>query len=147
MTKPFPQRQIDAIWNALSAPAFMNAQALLQVDSYGGHVNAVPAGDTAVAQRSSILKLQYQIYWTDPNQDDQNLNWIRSFYQAVYADTGGVPVANGDVTDGCFVNYCDTDLVDWPTLYYKDGYARLVAIKKAWDPLNIFNHAQSIGSA
>jgi len=146
MTKPFPQRQIDAIWNALSAPTFVNAQALLQVDSYGGQVNAVPAGDTAVAQRSSILKLQYQIYWTDPNQDDQNLNWIRSFYQAVYADTGGVPVANGDVTDGCFVNYCDTDLIDWPTLYYKEGYERLVGIKKAWDPLNIFNHAQSIGS-
>jgi FAD/FMN-containing dehydrogenase len=34
--------------------------------------------------------------------------------------------------------------VDWPTLYYKDGYARLQRVKARWDPLNIFNYAQSI---
>ena len=65
----------------------------------------------------------------------------------MYAQTGGVPIVNGPVTDGCFVNYCDTDLVDWPTLYYKNGYARLVAVKNMWDPCNAFFHAQSIGSA
>ena len=26
------------------------------------------------------------------------------------------------------------------------GYARLVETKQAWDPLDVFNHAQSIGS-
>lgn len=147
MTKPFPQRQIDAIWNALHAPSFVNPHALLQVDSYGGQINAVPADATAVPQRSSIMKLQYQIYWTGPNQDEQNVHWINSFYESVYADTGGVPVVNGVATDGCYVNYCDVDLVDWPQLYYKDGYARLLEIKQAWDPNDIFNHAQSIGSA
>ncbi len=150
MIEPFPQRQIDAIWNALDGPAahgpaLAGSAALLQVDSYGGRVNAVAPGRTAVAQRSSILKLQYQIYWTDPAEDDANLAWIRDFYQAVYADTGGEPISNG-VTDGCFVNYCDTDLVHWPQLYYKDNYRRLVAAKRAWDPHDVFRHAQSIGS-
>ena len=143
MKKPFPRRQIDAIWNALSKPLFANSQALLQVDSYGGQINAVKPGDTAAAQRSSIMKLQYQIYWTDPAQDDLNIDWLRWFYESVYADTGGVPVSN-DVTDGCFVNYCDVDLKDWRTLYYKDGYPKLMQIKQKWDPLNVFNHAQSI---
>jgi hypothetical protein len=147
MTKPFPDDQIGAIWSVLSDPSYKNTQALLQVDSYGGAVNAVTPGATAVAQRSSILKLQYQTYWTSPEDDDVNLRWIRNFYRAVYASTGGVPIADGPVTDGCFVNYCDTDLVDWPTLYYKGGYQRLVAAKRAWDPLNVFHHAQSIGSA
>jgi Berberine and berberine like len=119
----------------------------LQVDSYGGEVNAVKPGATAVAQRSSILKLQYQTYWTERDQDDANLRWMASFYDAVYARTGGVPIANGPVTDGCFVNYCNADLVGWPQLYYKDGYPRLVEVKRAWDPLNVFRHAQSIGSA
>ncbi|HEY6237378.1 MAG TPA: FAD-binding protein [Candidatus Elarobacter sp.] len=147
MTQPFPADQVDAIWNALTEPSNPNPQALLQVDSYGGQVNAVAEGATAVAQRSSILKLQYQTYWTDPAQSDANLQWINGFYQSVYAQTGGVPIVNGPVTDGCFVNYCDTDLVDWPTLYYKSGYARLVGVKNMWDPCNVFFHAQSIGSA
>ncbi|MBV8367861.1 MAG: FAD-binding oxidoreductase [Candidatus Eremiobacteraeota bacterium] len=147
MTKPFPGDQIGAIWSVLSDQCYKNAQALLQVDSYGGAVNAVPPGATAVAQRSSILKLQYQTYWTSPEDDDVNLSWIRNFYRSVYASTGGVPVADGPVTDGCFVNYCDSDLVDWPTLYYKQNYKKLVAVKNAWDPLNVFYHEQSIGSA
>jgi hypothetical protein len=88
MTKPFPDDQIDAIWANLKYPSFVNSQALLQVDSYGGQVNAVLPGATAVAQRSSILKLQYQTYWTEPDQDDANLRWIASFYEAVYAQTG-----------------------------------------------------------
>jgi hypothetical protein len=49
------------------------------------------------------------------------------------------------VTDGCFINYCDVDLpASWPTLYYKDSYPALQAVKARWDPRNVFNHAQSI---
>ncbi|HTW85192.1 MAG TPA: FAD-binding oxidoreductase [Candidatus Sulfotelmatobacter sp.] len=146
MTKPFPDDQIAAIWSALNArqPGAVSTQALLQVDSYGGAVNAIAPDATAVAQRSSILKLQYQVYWTDPADDDANLAWIRDFYTSVYARTGGVPIADGPVTDGCFINYCDTDLADWPALYYKQGYARLARVKRMWDPTNAFHHAQSI---
>jgi FAD/FMN-containing dehydrogenase len=46
--------------------------------------------------------------------------------------------------DGCYVNYPDSDLIDWPTLYYKENYARLQKVKARWDPLNIFNYEQSI---
>ena len=38
-------------------------QSLLQVDSYGGAVKRVSATETAMRQRSSIMKLQYQTYW------------------------------------------------------------------------------------
>ncbi len=151
MRQPFPAAQIDAMWDALDGPAahgaaLASSAALLQIDSYGCQVNAVAPDATAVAQRSSILKLQYQIYWNDERRDPENLAWIRDFYRAVYADSGGEPLPNG-LTDGCFVNYCDTDLVRWPELYYKGGYAKLVEVKHAWDPHDVFRHAQSIGSA
>jgi FAD/FMN-containing dehydrogenase len=89
------------------------------------------------------MKLQYQTYWTDPAEDDINLAWIRRFYQSVYARTGGTPVSNR-VTDGCYVNYCDDDLVDWQYLYYKESYPRLQRTKAEWDPHNVFHHKQSI---
>ncbi|WP_240667654.1 BBE domain-containing protein [Streptomyces luteoverticillatus] len=70
----------------------------------------------------------------------------------MYAPTGGVPVPN-DVTNGCYVNYPDTDLDD-PAynssglsahqLYYAANLEALVAAKQAFDPHDVFRHAQSI---
>jgi hypothetical protein len=141
MTKPFPDAQIATMWEWLHDNPGPGASALLQVDSYGCQVNAVAADATAVAQRSSILKLQYQDYWTDPSQDSANLAWIRGFYEAMYGLRG--PVPDGTM-DGCFVNYCDVDLTDWQLLYYGDNYARLRKAKALWDPTNAFRHRQSI---
>ncbi|HEY9242576.1 MAG TPA: FAD-binding oxidoreductase [Streptosporangiaceae bacterium] len=144
LNQPFPADQIRATYAALTDPRFANPQALLQIDSYGGQVNVPAPSATAVPQRSSIMKLQYQTYWAEPKDDQVNLRWINDFYARVYAATGGVPVSNG-VTDGCYVNYPDVDLPStWPTLYYKDNYPALQAVKARWDPHNVFNHAQSI---
>lgn len=92
-------------------------------------------------QRSSILKLQYQTCWTEPAQDQVNLDWINGFYQEMYGERGPWP---GEAFDGAYVNYCDSDLVDWQYLYYKDNYPRLQKAKAEWDPHDIFHHGQSI---
>jgi FAD/FMN-containing dehydrogenase len=140
MKKPFPKRQIEVMWKHLTT-SYPNTQALLQVDSYGGMINSVKPDATAVPQRSSIMKLQYQTYWTHRRGDAANLRWIRAFYEEMYGPAGPMP---DRVMDGCYVNYPDTDLVDWETLYYKGGYRRLQRAKREWDPNNIFNHAQSV---
>lgn len=126
MRKPFPDDQIEIMYEHLANPAHPNSNALIQVEPYGGQINAVDPAATAIAQRSSIMLLQYQTYWTDPADEDVNLEWIRSFYTAMYGEDGPLP---DDVMDGCFVNYCDADLNDWPTLYYKENYPRLQRVK------------------
>jgi FAD/FMN-containing dehydrogenase len=141
MLQPFPDEQIDVIYEHLVNPSNPNPSALLQVDGYGGQVNKIDPAATAVAQRSSILKLQYQTYWTDPAQDEANLEWIRGFYTAMYGEQGPTP---SELMDGAYVNYPDIDLVDWPSLYFKENYGRLQQVKARWDPLNVFYHAQSI---
>lgn len=141
MLEPFPDDQIAVLYAELADPQHPNPQALVQVDSYGCEVNAVAPGETAVPQRSSIMKLQYQTYWTDPADDEVNLAWIRGLYERMYGPRGPLPDA---LMDGCYVNYPDVDLEDWQYLYYKDDYARLTAVKGRWDPLDVFNHAQSI---
>ena len=143
MIKPFPPQQISAIYGALTDPAYKNPQAVLQVDSYGCQINAVGPQVTAVPQRSSIMKLQYQTYWTSPAEDRVNLAWIRHFYGQVYAANWRHTIPNG-VTDGCFVNYPDADLSNWQTLYYKQNYPALQRVKARWDPRNVFRYSQSI---
>ncbi|MCY7298644.1 MAG: FAD-binding protein [Ilumatobacteraceae bacterium] len=144
MKSEFPQHQLEAMWNWLTvdSPTYpKNPLALLQIDSYGCAINAVATAATAVPQRSSVMKLQYQSYWADVSGDAENLAWIRGFYGAMYGPDGPQP---DEVMDGCYVNYCDADLGDWATLYYKDSYPRLQKVKAEWDTHDVFNHAQSI---
>jgi FAD binding domain/Berberine and berberine like len=140
MIEPFPDRQIETMWKWLSDGANV-PQALLQVDSYGCRVNAVEPGATAIPQRSSIMKLQYQTYWNEPSDEDVNLAWIRGFYDEMYGPDG--PLPDGTM-DGCYVNYPDCDLRNWAELYYLGNYPRLQQVKAGWDPHDVFNHAQSI---
>lgn len=150
--KAFNSRQISTFWNHLTGSDYSNPESLLQIDSYGCKINERKPGKTAIAQRDSAMKLQYQAYWANPDDDDKNLEWIRKFYFDVYRDTGGVPVSD-QATDGCYINYPDVDLnseewnrsgVHWSTLYYKEDYSRLQQAKTCWDPRNVFRHAQSI---
>lgn len=176
MKKPFPVNQVEAIYRWLNTtppglPVADMSQSLLQVDSYGGAVNRRSAESTAVPQRSSILKLQYQTYWINASKPGEShlqpysdqaaahLQWLDGFYRDVYAEYGGTPDPARDRTgtvDGAYYNYPDIALgshergdVDqalW--LYFLDNFRRnprnLVKVKQRWDPENYFHHAQSI---
>jgi len=178
MKKGFPADQIETIFNYLhttpngpdNQPLGMS-QCLLQVDSYGGAINRVSPTATAVPQRSSIMKLQYQAYWNnaaEPGQADKSpyremakgyLDWINQFYAEVYAVMGGTPDPSKDpsgTVDGCYYNYADSvlgthadqkiDQAMW--LYFLDNFRNnernLVDIKRYWDPEDYFHHPQSI---
>ncbi|MBE7170064.1 MAG: FAD-binding protein [Williamsia sp.] len=159
MRKPFPEDQVAAIYKWLTMvpeglPSDGMQQSLLQVDSYGGRINLMNAGDTAIPQRSSILKLQYQTYWSQERYDQYHLDWIRGFYTDVYKHTGGVPDPNNDSTknvDGCYYNYPDIDLNGRDNdkgkalgLYFGINLDRLKKTKRRWDKNNYFVSSQSL---
>ena len=165
MRKSFPHDQIKTVYHYLTLhpteidgePIDMS-QSLLQVDTYGGAINMVAPQATAVWQRSSLFKLQYQTYWQDvdngpsPN-GDVHVQWMKEFYQAMYAAYGGVPDPSRDPTnnvDGCYINYPDTELnehggrIGALSLYYGGNLPRLMRAKQEWDPLDYFQNDQSI---
>ena len=157
MNQVFPIRQLGALYLYLSGLSELkitvpNTQALVQVDSYGCRINAVQGDATAIPQRSAIVKLQYQIYWDAPGEDGiydrENVAWMQALYEEVYGPDGPVPDLElppaERIVDGCYVNYPDSDLKDWPLLYYEENYPRLQRVKASWDPLNVFHYAQSI---
>ncbi|WP_443057904.1 FAD-binding oxidoreductase [Streptomyces sp. KLMMK] len=152
LRKGFNDAQIASMYKHLTRTDLQNPNSMVVLLSYGGKINTVRSGDTASAQRDSIFKGLFQSFWPDKKQDPQNLAWTREIYTEVFASTGGYPVP-GPATDGCYINYPDSDIADpqqnksgvpWYTLYYKDNYPRLQRVKAAYDPRNVFRHSQSI---
>lgn len=152
LRKAFSDTQIDTIHRRLTSEDYDNPTAGIILTAYGGKASAVAPDATVSAQRDSVLKAFYLDNWTDAAQDGRHIAWIRDFYREMYADTGGVPVP-GEISDGSYVNYPDTDLADerwntsdapWFTLYYKDNYPRLQQVKARWDPRDVFHHRLSI---
>ncbi len=130
-------------------------QCYLAIDSYGGATNrAGLAGETAVWQRASIMKLQYQSYWHQAKEDSAHLQWMKQFYSDLYtspnvdARYAGTPYP-GEHYEGCYINYPDRDMLAypfWPQLYYGDEglYPYLQSVKRRYDPNNVFHHAMAI---
>ncbi|MHC8510049.1 MAG: BBE domain-containing protein [Rhodospirillales bacterium] len=172
----FDSGQIQALYDGLTAqPEYKNApinmsQCLLQVDSYGGQINKIPLDETAIWQRQSILKLQYQAYWNDNSpvgEPDTGLalkyeEWMRGMYTKIYSATGGWPNPYYDNPDnpsqsiyqGCYYNYCDRDLgingapdpsIEFAMkMYFGPNVNKLREVKAKYDPYNIWNSDQSI---
>ncbi len=161
MRKGFSQDQVKTIYKYLTMDlpqAVDMSQSLLQVDSYGGEINTIDPRATAVWQRSSIFKLQYQTYWNDQESGpsangDAHIDWINQFYEEMYAASGGIPDPSRDPSnnvDGCYINYPDVDLNDHGglgralSLYYGGNLPRLMQAKRVWDPHNYLQNSQSI---
>ena len=127
----------------------------LAIDSYGGAVNkAKLADETSISQRSSIMKLQFQSYWQNAEDDTARLKWLHDFYSDLYTSPNvdsrysGTPYP-GDYYEGCYINYPDRDMLAysfWPQLYYGDQglYPFLQDVKRRYDPNNVFHHAMSV---
>jgi FAD/FMN-containing dehydrogenase len=100
------------------------------------------------------MKIQWQTYWTEDQDDYLYLEWINSVYTEFFKNSGGTPDPEKDPTDsveGCYYNYPDVDL-NGPDndkepalkLYFGTNLPRLKGVKHRWDPNNYFNSLQSI---
>ncbi|MCI4061242.1 FAD-binding oxidoreductase [Micromonospora sp. R77] len=146
-------RQLAAVWRHLTRDDYANPSACILLTGFGGRVGAVAPDATAMPQRDSILKLMCSAgMWQDAAEDDVHIGWVREFYRDLFAQTGGVPVCD-DRTDGSYIGYPDVDLADpawntsgvsWQELYYKGNYPRLQAVKRRYDPGDVFRHGLSV---
>jgi hypothetical protein len=108
----------------------------LMFEQFGGAVSRVPRDATAFDQRDSNYNFVIVSRWTEASQAQANVDWARATSDAAK------PFTNGRV----YVNYLGAgeapDRVR--AAFGADKYERLVAVKRKYDPMNVFRINQNI---
>ena len=102
--------------------------------SWGGAIAEVPEDATAFTGRTAAYWMAAEIQWDDPALDDPCREWART----AMADVAPFAAA------GRYVNDVAEAREDGRTIYGDEKYERLVALKRAWDPDNVFRLNQNI---
>jgi FAD/FMN-containing dehydrogenase len=106
---------------------------MVQLLGAGGAVKDVAPDATAVYARDALFIIQYDAYWTAPQDQQPTLDWVDNFRTAMQ-----------QWTKGAYVNYVDLRIKDYLQEYYGPNLPRLVQVKAKYDPHNLFSFPQSI---
>jgi hypothetical protein len=99
-----------------------------------GAANRVASDATAFAYRDAKFATVIAGMWPDATDNAKNIKWVKDYYKALEPHS----LAGG------YVNFMADDDQGRVPVNYKDNYDRLVAIKKKYDPGNLFHMNQNI---
>ena len=103
----------------------------------GGAVSRVPVDATAYAHRDAQFVMNVHGRWENPDKDAACIGWARQLFQAA------APFATG----GAYVNFLTQEEQGRVPAAYGGNYARLVALKRKYDPDNVFRVNQNISAS
>jgi len=113
-------------------------QSKIFLEFLGGMTSRIAAESAVFAHRDSPFNLLVIGAWQDERQDELNRAWARGTWQAMQ------PFAS----EGVYVNYLGTESDEGgnriPAAYGPGKYEKLVALKKKYDPANLFRMNQNI---
>jgi len=115
-------------------PEVPTVSSTMHIYPIDGAVHRTGAGDTAFAYRDANFATVIVGAWPEPGRSEENIAWVRRYYDAVapHSEEGG------------YVNFMAGDDQDRVRANYRGNYERLVRIKQAYDPGNLFHLNQNI---
>ncbi|HEX9122214.1 MAG TPA: FAD-binding oxidoreductase [Actinomycetota bacterium] len=99
-----------------------------------GACHRVAADATAFAYRDANFAPVIAGMWPDPAQNEANIGWVRDYYAAT------APLSE----EGGYINFMSEDDQGRIRANYRGNYERLVDVKRAYDPDNLFHRNQNI---
>jgi len=99
-----------------------------------GACHRVAPDATAFAYRDANFATVIAGMWPDPNDNEANIKWVRDYYDATAPHS----------QEGGYINFMGGDDQDRIQANYKGNYARLVEVKRRYDPDNLFHMNQNI---
>lgn len=132
-TRGLPDELIEAmVMRFASVPSPMTA---ILLEHFHGAVTRVEVAETAVPHRAEGWNLLIPSVWTDPAATDENIAWTRETHSAF----------SPHLQAARWLNYLGDDQNDDAVrAAYGPNYERLLALKRRWDPQNVFRHNHNI---
>ncbi|CAE6714431.1 6-hydroxy-D-nicotine oxidase [Paraburkholderia domus] len=126
---------IDALLAAIGT--LPSPQCEIFFGQIGAQTSRVPVDATAYSSRDTQYAMNVHGRWDDASDDERCIAWARAFFDAA------APFALGSV----YVNFMTQEESGRVADAYGPNYERLVAVKKHYDPHNLFRHNQNIRPA
>jgi len=101
------------------------------------HGAATAIGDTAFAHRTAGFNFAALASWLDPQDADASASWVRGFFDTL----------KPFFASGVYSNYLADGEDARVRAAYGSAYDRLLAVKRAYDPTNVFRLNQNIDPA
>jgi hypothetical protein len=111
-----------------------NPWSCFAIEPYGGAINAVPRGDTAFIHRNADMDFFVDVFWMTEEQRRQIEVWLDDC----------MTVLDGHGNGETYQNYPRLSQTDYRERYWAEQFAKLLAIKRKYDPKNFFHYAQSV---
>ncbi|WP_327375375.1 FAD-binding oxidoreductase [Streptomyces sp. NBC_01216] len=115
-------------------PDIPTVNSALHIYPVSGACHRVPADATAFAYRDASFATVIAGMWPDPADNEANTAWVRDYYEATapHSEEGG------------YINFMAGDDQSRIKANYRSHYDRLVEVKRAYDPGNLFHLNQNI---
>jgi hypothetical protein len=120
----------EALDELVELVATAPGEATFSATALGGAIGRVAEDATAFAGRDSALDLSTDASWSDPALDEANADWCRRALAVVEPDRALGAYANGN---------SDVGPDETLKIYGDVKLARLAALKREWDPDNVFH--------
>jgi FAD/FMN-containing dehydrogenase len=120
--------------HAVHGPEVPAVNSTVHIYPINGAAHRVAPDATAFAYRNANFATVIAGMWPDASQNETNIAWVRKYYGAT------APLSEA----GGYVNFMSGDDQDRIKANYKGNYARLVDVKRRYDPGNLFHLNQNI---
>jgi FAD/FMN-containing dehydrogenase len=110
----------------------------IHVHHLEGAVSIQPPGGSAFSRRDARFVLNVLGVWTDTAAADAHIGWVRESYDSMLAYSTGDPYVNFLAAEGAGAVRA---------AYGDETFDRLAALKKAYDPTNVFQLNQNVPPA
>jgi hypothetical protein len=107
------------------------------LDAWSGRISDTAPDATAFPHRGArFLAQEFVTFKTALSDEVQAVNrrWLDGLWRELR------PAASGSA----YVNYIDPELAGWQQAYYGSNLSRLVQVKRAYDPDDVFHFPQSV---
>jgi FAD/FMN-containing dehydrogenase len=120
----------EALEELVERVATAPAEGTFSITAMGGAIARVAEDATAYAGRAAAFDLSADANWSDPAEDEAAIDWCRRAMAVVEPDRtlGAYPNGNSDASPEETLRF-----------YGEAKLARLSALKRTWDPDNIFH--------